>query len=228
MGFRWLEELLQDLHYGLRMLMRSPGSAMVAVLTFALGIGANTAIFTLLHGLFLRSLPVSRPGELARINLIDPAQGSRPATALVPWQMFELLRLQQRSFVDISAWTFRSIHVRDSEGTLRMCGAALLTGNAFEILGVKPHLASVLGHPRWFAQKIAYCLRQSGSLQLSGKKATRLYTPASHLHRDQIVPQLAVRARWRQWLPMMIRLITPTNASTPLLTEVLNIVQRAA
>jgi hypothetical protein len=62
--FLWLEQLWQDVRYGLRMLAKSPGFAAVAILTLALGIGANTAIFSLIDAVMLRSLPVENPSEL--------------------------------------------------------------------------------------------------------------------------------------------------------------------
>ena len=66
-----VENFWRDLWYGVRMLVRSPGFTAVAVLTLALGIGANTAIFQLLDAVRLRSLPVTNPGELTLVHLAD-------------------------------------------------------------------------------------------------------------------------------------------------------------
>src|SRR6266851_10228297 len=63
-GVRWLENLVQDVRFGARILRKNPGFTAVAVLTLALGIGANTAIFSLINTTLLRALPYPRPGEL--------------------------------------------------------------------------------------------------------------------------------------------------------------------
>ena len=67
-GTLWLESTIQDLRYTLRSLRKTPGFTCTAILTLALGIGANTAIFTLVHEVMLKSLPVAKPGELIRLG----------------------------------------------------------------------------------------------------------------------------------------------------------------
>ena len=138
----WLETFLSDLRYGLRALGRDPVFCLTAILTLAIGIGANTAVFSLLHGLLLRSLPVSTPQDLVRIDLVsltDPR-----ASEGMPYGMQQQLRGQQRSFVDLSSWLRSSLNVADQDGTLRMQQAAAVSGNAFETIGLRPRLGRLL------------------------------------------------------------------------------------
>jgi predicted permease len=138
----WLETLLGDFRYGLRGLRRSPVFAVASVLTLAIGIGANTAVFSLLHGLLLRSLPVPDPQDLARIGLTGIADA--PAAFVLPYKMIQQLRQEQRSFVDLSVWNQSSVTLPDPDGTLRHYEAALVSGNAFEVLGARPRLGRLI------------------------------------------------------------------------------------
>jgi predicted permease len=138
----WLETLLGDFRYGLRGLRRSPVFAVASVLTLAIGIGANTAVFSLLHGLLLRSLPVPDPQDLARIGLTGIPDA--PPAFFLPYKMIQQLRQEQRSFVDLSVWNQSSVTLPDADGTLRNYEAALVSGNAFDVLAARPRLGRLI------------------------------------------------------------------------------------
>jgi predicted permease len=138
----WLETLLGDFRYGLRALGRNPAFGLAAVLTLAIGIGANTAVFTLLHGLLLRSLPVPDPQALARLGFAGP-RDPRPAFVL-PYRMIQQLRAEARSFVDLSVWRDQQLNVPDPDGALRRYQGALVSGNAFALLGARPALGRLI------------------------------------------------------------------------------------
>ncbi len=137
-----MESYYRDVVLGLRAIAKSPIFSLIAILTLAIGIGANTAVFTVLYGLLLRSLPVTHPRELALIGLHLDRQRTIPA---VPWRMYKLLQARQRSFADLSASYWDSVSMRDAEGVMRQYNAAMITGNTFQILGLQPYLGRLFG-----------------------------------------------------------------------------------
>jgi hypothetical protein len=122
---------LQDLRYGLRTLGRSPGFTAVAVLTLALGIGANTGIFQLLSALRLRSLPVQAPHELAEIRIADMESGARGSFSI--WHagathaIWEQIRDRQQAFSGVFAWSPTGVRLSTS-GEPRFASAILVSG----------------------------------------------------------------------------------------------------
>src|ERR1700674_5330116 len=92
--------VLQDVRYGLRMLVKKPTFTIVAVLTLALGVGANTAIFSIVNAVLLRSLPFRDPDRLVRIYFNNPGVGLRNVRFSVP--EFDDLRAQTDVFEDVS------------------------------------------------------------------------------------------------------------------------------
>ena len=134
-GFRWLETLLQDLRYGARQLRRNPGFTAVAVLTLALGIGANTAMFTIVDGAFLKPLPVSDPSHFASIGMVQ-AHGVYTG---VSFPDYLDLRSQCTSLSSAVAID-REIRFVNSMDESSMVGVDMVSLNYFEFLGIKPFL----------------------------------------------------------------------------------------
>lgn len=138
----WLETFVADVRYGWRGLRRSPLFAATAILTLAIGIGANTTIFTLLHGLLLRSLPVAAPDELVRVDVV--LRDGRSDGGL-SYGMVEELLATQHTLVDLSGWRSWTASIEEPDGARRHQPAALVTGNAFDLIGLRPRLGRLLG-----------------------------------------------------------------------------------
>ena len=126
-GGRIIETLLQDLRYGARMLRKSPGFTAVAVLTLALGIGANTAMFSLVDGILLRPLPFTAPQNLISI------------TGTYPKGAFVALRDQMKS-LDVAAYfEGHEFNLTGRGDPLRLSGV-LVSAEFFNVLGARPEL----------------------------------------------------------------------------------------
>ncbi len=101
-----METLFQDIRFGVRMLLKNPTVTLVAVLTLALGIGANTAIFSTLNGLFLRPLPVANADRLV---VIGGQQRGWTAAARLSYLEYQDLRSQTEGFSDLIAWNLNLV-----------------------------------------------------------------------------------------------------------------------
>ena len=132
----WLETLVQDVRFGLRMLAKNPGFTAVAVLTLALGIGANTAIFSLLNTVMLRYLPVAKPEELVQVLRRSP-RGGYPAVSSFTNPIWEQIRNQQDIFVGAFAWGQAQFDLARG-GEVRYAKGLWVTGDFFRTLGVQP------------------------------------------------------------------------------------------
>jgi putative ABC transport system permease protein len=129
-GANIMETLLQDLCYGARMLRKNPGFTAVAVLTLALGIGANTAIFSLVNGILLRPLPFATPQNLVSI------------TGTYPKGAFVAMREEMQSFDAAAYFEGHEFNLTGRGEPLRL-SSVLVSAEFFSVLGVRPEL----GHP---------------------------------------------------------------------------------
>jgi predicted permease len=142
-GLPFLDTLGLDLRFAARQMMRAPGFAAVAILTLALGIGANTAVFTLTHALLLRTLPVRDPGELVRLSMDLSATESDGHNAPLNLPIIEAMRKQSHTLHDIFAWCVYDFPFKDGSVNGGIHGA-IVSGNAFASLGVLPAAGRLL------------------------------------------------------------------------------------
>jgi putative ABC transport system permease protein len=125
----------QDIRYGLRILAKRPGFSIVAVFTLALGIGANSAIFSVVNGVLLRPLPFEDPDRLIKIweTFLPGGQGTASVLNLKDW------REQNTVFKGIAAYQFSSFNLRGQESPERLQGATV-SPNFFDVVDVRPRL----------------------------------------------------------------------------------------
>ena len=128
--------MLTDIRYALRMLAKNPAFAGVVILTLALGIGANAAIFSLLDTVLLQSLPVTNPDQLAVLSVYDPKEGPGIDSSF-SYPMYQDLRDRNSIFSGVIARAGAQLNVSYGDQTERVSGE-LVSGNFFEVLGVRP------------------------------------------------------------------------------------------
>ena len=155
-GWRWLETFLQDLRYGARMLRKSPAFTAVAILSLAIGIGANTAIFSVVNAILLKSMPVRNPEQLRLVlwtgePRIPMSTGSGYSTTLhnievhssFSYPMYQLLATSVPQFSDVMGFAHADLTVL-AAGESHYAGALFVTGNFFRGAGVNPLLGRML------------------------------------------------------------------------------------
>jgi putative ABC transport system permease protein len=131
----WLEEIAQDVRHAFRTAAKNPGFTAIIVLTLALGIGANTAIFSLVDALMLRWLPVRDPQDLVQVTLQTP--GVRNPGESFSYPIVRALAGQQEIFAALAGFSGFSFNV-GSPGSIVKVPGALVTGAFYETLGVNP------------------------------------------------------------------------------------------
>ncbi len=149
-----MNQLIQDIRYALRQLRKSPGFTLTAVVTLALGIGANTAIFTLVQGILLRSLPVAEPSQLYRIGDVDECcvEGGFPGNAgdtgdfsIFSYDLYQYLKdnapeFEQLAAVQAGQWPWS---VRRGNALPKSLHGEFVSGNYFSMLGLGAYTGRV-------------------------------------------------------------------------------------
>ena len=212
-GGGWLESCWQDLRYGARTLLKNPGFTLIAIVTLSLGIGANTAIFSVLYGVLLKPLPYPEPNLIVRAWQAAPASGF----ARLGFSEAQLVRLRagNQSFQELGGYTRRSANLTDRNETQRIA-VALVTTGVFESLGVRPSLGrgfkledespgsqrvAILSYEMWQRQYSgdANILGRAIRLDDSSVTIVGVMPPDFRLPEDLSIPQGA-----QLWLPVQI------------------------
>jgi hypothetical protein len=136
-----LDDFSIDVRYGVRVLRKNPGFALVAITSLALAIGANTAIFSLLNGLVLRALPIPHPEQLVRFGA---QSGAEPFVAL-SLPLFEQLSTGQKVFSSTFGWSGDNLSTVEISGAPSRNDIWAVTGNFYSELGGSPELGRLIG-----------------------------------------------------------------------------------
>jgi putative ABC transport system permease protein len=135
----WLERLSQDVQYGGRMLAGSPGFTAVTVLSLAIGIGANCAIFSFADALLLRPLPVARPGEVLTVGSTSALEALGASSIVSSYRDYVDIRDRNRSFDGLAAFTYLTAgFAGEPKAVPKLKMGMLVSGNLFALMGVEP------------------------------------------------------------------------------------------
>lgn len=136
-----MRTLIQDIRYGMRMLLKNPAMTAIAALTLALGIGANTTIFSAVNGLMLRPLPVANADRLVVFD--GRAQGAANSFGQLPFPDFQDIRSQADGFSDVLGYTL-SLAGMEHGGKIEPVIFSYVSANFFQALGLKPAVGRLL------------------------------------------------------------------------------------
>ena len=160
LGLRWLDELGSDLHYALRLLRKSPGFTAIAVGSLALGIGANTAIFTVAQHILLDRLNVPHPEQLRMLwwtqpnsggavedmwGYFDEGPGNAEVSTSFSYPVYEQLRRQSHSMEEVFAFKPLDRQTVSVDGHAEADSIEMISGNYFSALSVQPQLGRMIG-----------------------------------------------------------------------------------
>ncbi len=235
LGSRLVGELIADLRYGLRVLKKNPGFTAVAIITLALGVGANTAIFSVVDAILLRPLPYRDPGRLIYISEFWPQLTS---VVGVPSPDFENWSEHDRLFNGLAAYGGGAEVNLTSAGEPERLQGARITADFFSVLGVRPYLGRsflpeedrpggrnvvLLSFDLWQRRFGSDAKIVGSDIQLDGEPYTVVgITPAGFRFPDDdfraqvFLPMIVARvADWKSPIPKRFRLLRPLARLRP-------------
>ena len=225
-GLPWLGDLARDLRYGCRMLAKNPGFAIVSVISLAIGIGANAAVFSVADALLLRPLAVPRPGDVLTVGSTASVEVS--SSLVASYREYIDVRDRSKAFAGLIGFTAATVgFATDPDTPPKLRLGMLVSGNFFTVMGVEPQLGRtfrpdedqvpgrdavvVLGHDFWEQQFGGDRAILGRRVRLSGIEFTVVgVAPASF-------PGLSQFARFDFYAPLMMwPRLTPDPNARPL------------